>query len=102
VAAEVVQQPARLLGIAELAPAAGKLGPPALEPRLEAEHATDRILVEQPQQRQEIAVPAPILLPDLLCGSEQLGAWVLSARTRPALLVAREDRSELEPIDRSE
>ncbi|GAA3101123.1 hypothetical protein GCM10020001_017580 [Nonomuraea salmonea] len=61
VAAEVVQQPAHLIGPAALAPAALGHGPPALEARLEAQHPAQQPLAGQAAHGAEVAVPAPVL-----------------------------------------
>ena len=48
-------------GAALLAPSLPDLRPPAVEPRLEPQHGAEHALVDQPPDRQEVAVPAAVL-----------------------------------------
>ena len=60
--ADVEQDPARVLGTAALAPLAPVgLGPPAIEARLQTHQVSQRALGDEPPQRQEIPVPAPVV-----------------------------------------
>src|SRR5262245_25356722 len=61
VAPEVVEQPAGVLRIPGLAPSAGELGAPALEPRLEARNRAELTGLEERPHGHEVAVPAPVL-----------------------------------------
>src|SRR4249919_2045721 len=60
--AEIVEQSAGELRRAALAPSTFRLRTPALESRLEPQHIAERLLGEQTLDRQQLAVPAPVVI----------------------------------------
>ena len=61
VATEVVEQAARLLRIAALAPASLRRRTPAIEPRFESKYRSQGVLGEEPPNGEKVAIPAAIL-----------------------------------------
>src|SRR5688572_7712839 len=60
--AEIVEQPARQLRLAALAPSALRLRTPAFEPRLEAQYVAERLFRQQPLDGEQLTVPATVVI----------------------------------------
>ena len=61
VTAQVVEQSARFVRVASLAPARFGRRTPPIETRLESEDRTERVVGQKPPNGKEVAIPSPIL-----------------------------------------